>query len=82
MSAYYLYTFESTHGAISSHQLLKTHMKAVIMPVLREINASCGMAVKVEESDFEQSLAIMKREGDTEFALYHIDGAAITKLDT
>ena len=44
---YYLFTFESTHGAISSHKLLKEHMDAVIMPVLREINASCGMVGKV-----------------------------------
>lgn len=77
---YYLFTFESTHGAISSHKLLKEHMDAVIMPVLREINASCGMAVKVRPEDMEKSLELMRLHMPDEYSFYKIEGKEITKL--
>lgn len=81
MEEYYLYTFESTHGAISSHKLLKEHMDAVIMPVLREITASCGMSVRVAPEDFSLSLKLMRESSDTEFNLYHVTGKQPLQLD-
>lgn len=81
MEEYYLYTFESTHGAISSHKLLKEHMEAIIMPILREISASCGMSVKVSPEDLDESLRLMREEGDSEFSLYHVCGKQVDKLD-
>lgn len=80
MQPYYLYTFESTHGAIASHKLLKDKMNAVIMPVLREINASCGMAVKVMPADYEKSLELMTRDMEGDFSLYFVDDGTITQL--
>ena len=80
MDAYYLYTFESTHGAIASHKLLKEHMNAVFMPVLREINASCGISVKIQVPDYEKSIELMDRHMPGEFALYHVEGKNITCL--
>jgi len=81
MEEYYLYTFESTHGAIASHKLLKENMNAVMMPVLREISASCGMAVKISPDDFEKSRGLMRQQNDIEFSLYHINGKEITCLE-
>ena len=80
MEEYYLYTFESTHGAIAADQLLQGSMRAVIMPVLREINASCGISVRVPAEDYEKSRQIMEDGMPGEFSLYHIDGREITCL--
>ncbi|MEA4920374.1 MAG: DUF3343 domain-containing protein [Clostridiaceae bacterium] len=80
MQPYYLYTFESTHGAIASHKLLKDSLNAVIMPVLREINASCGMAVKVMPEDYDKSLQLMTSNMGSDFSLYFVDGKTITQL--
>lgn len=80
MEEYYLYTFESTHGAIAAHQLLRERVRAVIMPVLREINASCGISVRVPAEDYAQSREIMENGMAGDFSLYHICGREITCL--
>ena len=41
---YYLYTFESTHGAIATEKLLKA-LGCTVMPVPRHISTSCGISV-------------------------------------
>ena len=80
MENYYLYTFESTHGAIAAQKLLKGTMQAVIMPVLREINASCGISVRIPVEGYEESLQIMQENMEGDFSLYHIEGKEITCL--
>ncbi|MBE6993232.1 MAG: DUF3343 domain-containing protein [Ruminococcaceae bacterium] len=81
METYYLYAFESTHGAIYSHKLLREHMDAVMMPVLREISASCGMAVKVPAEDAKRSAELMLQQDEVEFSLYRVTGHEVEKLD-
>lgn len=81
MDEYYLYTFESTHGAIASHKLLKAEMDAVMMPVLREISASCGMAVRISPENRDRSIELMKQNSEVQFDLYHVKGKEVEKLD-
>lgn len=81
MDEYYLYTFESTHGAIASHKLLKAEMDAVMMPVLREISASCGMAVRIAPENRDRSIELMKQNSEVQFDLYHVNGKEVEKLD-
>lgn len=81
MDEYYLYTFESTHGAIASHKLLGAEMNAVMMPVLREISASCGMAVRISPEDRDKSVELMRQNSEVEFDLYHVKGKEVEKLD-
>ena len=81
MDEYYLYTFESTHGAIASHKLLGAEMDAVMMPVLREISASCGMAVRVSPENGRRSLELMKQNSEVTFDLYHVKDKEVEKLD-
>lgn len=50
------------------------------MPVLREINASCGMAVKVRPQDMEKSLELMRLHMPGDYSFYKIEGKEITKL--
>ncbi|MBR4875189.1 MAG: DUF3343 domain-containing protein [Clostridia bacterium] len=80
MEHYYLYTFESTHGAIAAQKLLKDRMQATIMPVLREINASCGISVRIPVEGYEESLQLMQDNMEGDFSLYHVDGKEITCL--
>ena len=51
------------------------------MPILREISASCGMSVKVRPEDLDESLRLMREEGDSEFSLYHVCGKQVDKLN-
>lgn len=71
---YYLFTFESTHGAISTDTLLKP-VGCTIMPVPRAISTSCGMAVRVTPEQLDEARRIFRDKSDLgsdEFAFYHI----------
>ena len=80
MSDYYLFTFESTHAAISTHKHLSGTIKAVIMPVLRQISASCGIAVRVDPADLDAALSLLSI-WPAGTKLYHIEGETATLLD-
>ncbi|MBQ6621982.1 MAG: DUF3343 domain-containing protein [Mogibacterium sp.] len=71
---YYLFTFESTHGAISTEKLLKP-VGCTIMPVPRAISTSCGIAVRIEPDRLDAALPVF-RDGTAltadEYRLYHI----------
>ena len=54
---YYLYTFESTHGAIATEKLLKS-LGCTVMPVPRHISTSCGISVRVAVDKFVSSKEI------------------------
>ncbi|MHC1748407.1 MAG: DUF3343 domain-containing protein [Cellulosilyticaceae bacterium] len=54
-----LITFSSTHSAMAMERLLKKHFKIVMMPVLREISSSCGMAIKMDMEFYEKALEII-----------------------
>ncbi len=79
MSDYYLFTFASTHAAISTHKRLAPSVKAVLMPVLRQISASCGMAVRVEPDALDRALALLE-EIPPGTRLYHVEGEQVTPL--
>lgn len=56
-------TFDNTHHALLFEKTLKENdIKLTIMPVPREISASCGLSVKfyLEEFDYIKSLAANK----------------------
>lgn len=72
---YYLYTFESTHGAIATEKILKP-VGCTVMPVPRHISTSCGIAVRVEPDKFEASQQKFRAEtdlADNEYHIYHIN---------
>ncbi len=49
---FYIIAFDSTHHAISIEQVLKNAQKEVmIIPTPREITASCGLSLRVNEKD-------------------------------
>lgn len=74
MEEYYLYTFESTHAAISTEKLLKP-AEVTIMPVPRFLSASCGISVRVRpdmREKAEEIFTAQSRLTPEEFAYYHV----------
>ncbi len=75
VDTFYLYTFESTHGAISTEKILKP-VGCTVMPVPRNISTSCGIAVRVEPSKYEESKKVFLQETELspeEYHVYHIE---------
>ena len=74
MEEYYLFTFESTHAAISTEKLLKP-AEVTIMPVPRFISASCGISVRIrpdKRAEAEEIFRSQSRLRPDEYAYYHI----------
>lgn len=54
-------TFDSTHHALRFEKMLKEEaVKLTVMPVPREISASCGLSVKFSTADFEKVKELAK----------------------
>ena len=54
MNKFKLFTFNSTHQALMSEKTLKELGYGVrLIPVPRNISASCGLAARISISDFE-----------------------------
>lgn len=70
MKEYFLFTFDSTHFAIKAQKLLKD-LQIVLMPTLREISSSCGMALRVLPEQKAEAVRRMQAEGQG-WHLYHI----------
>mgnify|MGYP001020327517 CR=1 FL=1 len=63
----YLLTFHSTSGAIAVERFCKKHkIPGRLIPVPREISASCGLAWKCGEQNEEETASYMK-EQDLEY---------------
>lgn len=50
--SFYMIVFPSAHLAIQAEKIISEHMPVRIMPTLREVSASCGISLRVEEVDF------------------------------
>lgn len=61
MEEYYLYTFESTHAAISTDKLLKP-VGSVVMPVPRFISSSCGISVRISPDRHEDAEQLFREK--------------------
>ena len=74
MEEYFIYTFTSTHGAIATEKLLKS-IGCMVMPVPRQISASCGISVRITPDKFAAASELFKEKtdlSDEEFEIYHI----------
>lgn len=63
-----LFTFDSTHAAIASQNLLRD-LGAVMMPTLREISASCGMSLRLRPEDWK---CAERRMTDSDIGGWHL----------
>lgn len=74
MIEYYLFVFDSTHGAIFTEKILKP-VGCTVMPTLRAISTSCGIAVRVDSAALGDATRIMNEQDDLskdEYRLYHV----------
>lgn len=74
MEEYYLFTFASTHAAISTESKLKP-IGAVVMPVPRFISASCGISLRIKPENkkmAEDILAEACHLSKDDFDYYHV----------
>ena len=66
-----LFAFDSTNYAIAGEKTLKS-LGAVVMPILREITASCGMAIRVAPEKEEEAIALLEKSDIPSWYLYRI----------
>lgn len=45
-------TFSTTHDAIRAEEILGEVMPVAVMPTLRQVSASCGISLRIEEADW------------------------------
>ncbi|WP_018248841.1 DUF3343 domain-containing protein [Orenia marismortui] len=69
---YNLLVFNSTHHSLQAEKFLKANgYKIMMIPILPEISADCGMAIKTEVKDVE--ITSLLEDNKIEFAaFYHV----------
>ena len=45
-------TFSTTHAAITAEKVLGDCLPVAVMPTLRQVSASCGISLRIEEGDW------------------------------
>ncbi|QLY80436.1 DUF3343 domain-containing protein [Clostridium intestinale] len=66
-----LIAFNSTSNAIRAEKELKLNdIEVKVLPVPREITASCGLSIKIEAEDLDKSVFVLK-EGNIDVAGYY-----------
>lgn len=77
---YCIVTFSSTYGAIFAQKVLDGVCSVQVMPVLREISAGCGIAVRFapESLGAVASALAASSLAPEEYAFYAVTGAGTT----
>ena len=74
MNDYYVAVFDSTHYALKFEKVIKGNgFKINIMPVPREITASCGISAKLEADEIEKIKELAKQENLNTAGYYHVE---------
>lgn len=67
-------TFDSASGAMAAQGLLRGKHRVTVMPVLRQVSAGCGIALRVAAEDAEAVRHILKEGGIEGVTLYAVTG--------
>ena len=74
---YCVVTFASSGGAIAAQKVLDGQVPSLIMPVLREISAGCGIALRLAPEMLSRAAEVL--EGSSlwreEYAFYAVTGS-------
>ena len=57
-TSYYMLTFSTTHDAIQAEKRLGERLPVAVMPTLRQVSASCGISLRIEEADWPRLAGI------------------------
>lgn len=56
-------TFASSSGAVAAQRVLRQVCPAVVMPVLRQVSAGCGIALRLAPEDWEGARGALEAAG-------------------
>lgn len=74
MNDYYVAVFDSTHYALRFEKIIRdSGFKINIMPVPREITASCGISAKLEADEIEKIKELALQENLKIAGYYHVE---------
>ncbi len=74
MNDYYIAVFDSTHYALHFEKVIRGGGFAInIMPVPREITASCGISAKLETVEIEKIKELAVTENLKVGGYYHVE---------
>lgn len=74
MNDYYIAVFDSTHHALKFEKVIRDRgFKINIMPVPREITASCGISAKLEVDEIKDIMALAVVENLKVLGYYHVE---------
>ncbi|MEA4847594.1 MAG: DUF3343 domain-containing protein [Clostridiaceae bacterium] len=74
MNEYYIAVFDSAHYALKFEKTIKDGgFNINIMPVPREITASCGISAKLEAGEIYEIMALAAKENLEVSAYYHVE---------
>ncbi|MDD5937847.1 MAG: DUF3343 domain-containing protein [Clostridiales bacterium] len=68
-------TFASASGAMAAQHALRGICPVVVMPVLRQVSAGCGIALRVEPEQVEQVRQILREKAVGEWDMYAVTGS-------
>ena len=58
---YYLLTFKSTHAAMAAQKHLDGKLSYMVCPILREISASCGISLRINNATYDEIIENMDK---------------------
>lgn len=74
MNEYYVAVFDSTHYALKFEKAVRDWgFNISIMPVPREITASCGISAKLEADEIENIMALVVKNDLNVSGYYHVE---------
>ena len=74
MNDYYIAVFDSTHYALHFEKVVRGNGFTInIMPVPREITASCGISAKLEVVEVEKIKELAVKENLKVAGYYHVE---------
>lgn len=80
---YHIMTFENTHTAIMVQKKIEGLLDFLVCPVLREISASCGIALRIQNDKEDIVKAINHIGLETGiYHLYYVDDKGVEECST
>ncbi|MDD3705260.1 MAG: DUF3343 domain-containing protein [Clostridiaceae bacterium] len=74
MNEYYVAVFDSTHYALKFEKAVRSGgFDISIMPVPREITASCGISAKLNSDDIDKVMALAAKENLKVAGYYRVE---------
>lgn len=74
MNDYYIAVFDSTHYALHFEKVIRGGgLKINIMPVPREITASCGISAKLETDEIDRIKQLAVEQNLKVSGYYHVE---------